>query len=151
PKGRVMSERAPSIVIVGSGFAGLGMAIQLKRSGFHDFVILEKSEALGGTWHDNTYPGCACGVPSRMYSYSFELNPGWTRMFAPQEEIRAYLERTADKYRVREHIRFRSAVEAMEWDDASRRWHVTVGDGTVYTPKAVISGIGALHIPFYPD
>ncbi len=67
----------------------LGMAIRLKQSGFHDFTVLEKSEALGGTWHDNTYPGCACDVPSHMYSFSFELNHGWTRMFAPQPEIRS--------------------------------------------------------------
>ncbi|MFD0688317.1 flavin-containing monooxygenase [Actinomadura fibrosa] len=146
-----MDERAPSIVIIGSGFAGLGMAIRLKQSSFHDFVVLEKSEALGGTWHDNTYPGCACDVPSHMYSFSFELNPGWSRMFAPQPEIRSYMERTADKYRVREHIRFGAAVETMEYDDAARRWNVTLADGTVLTPKAVVSGIGALHIPSFPD
>ncbi|MEU9023292.1 NAD(P)/FAD-dependent oxidoreductase [Actinomadura sp. NPDC048394] len=146
-----MSERAPAIVIIGSGFAGLGMAIRLKQSGFHDFVILEKSEALGGTWHDNTYPGCACDVPSHMYSFSFELNPGWSRMFAPQPEIRSYMERTADKYRVREHIRFGSHVDSMEYQDDSRRWNVTLTDGTVLTPRAVVSGIGALHIPSFPD
>jgi cation diffusion facilitator CzcD-associated flavoprotein CzcO len=146
-----MSERAPAIVIIGSGFAGLGMAIRLKKSGFHDFTVLEKSEALGGTWHDNTYPGCACDVPSHMYSFSFELNPGWTRMFAPQPEIRAYMERTADKYRVREHIRFGASVDSMEYDDGARRWNVTLADGTVLTPKAIVSGIGALHVPSYPD
>ncbi|MFV2177021.1 flavin-containing monooxygenase [Actinomadura sp. LOL_016] len=146
-----MSERAPAIVIIGSGFAGLGMAIGLKKAGFNDFVILEKSEALGGTWHDNTYPGCACDVPSHMYSFSFELNPGWSRMFAPQPEIRSYMERTADKHRVREHIRFGADVESMEYDDAAKRWNVTLADGTVLTPKAIVSGIGALHIPAYPD
>ncbi|NEA27881.1 flavin-containing monooxygenase [Actinomadura bangladeshensis] len=146
-----MSERAPAIVIIGSGFAGLGMAIRLKQNGFHDFVVLEKSEALGGTWHDNTYPGCACDVPSHMYSFSFELNPGWSRMFAPQPEIRAYMERTADKYRVREHIRFGARVESMEYDDDARRWNVALADGTVLTPKAIVSGIGALHVPSFPD
>ncbi|WP_433140720.1 flavin-containing monooxygenase [Actinomadura nitritigenes] len=146
-----MSERAPAIVIIGSGFAGLGMAIRLKQSGFHDFVILEKSEALGGTWHDNTYPGCACDVPSHMYSFSFELNPGWSRMFAPQPEIRSYMERTADKYRVREHIRFGSHVDSMEYQDDERRWNVALTDGTVLTPRAIVSGIGALHIPSFPD
>ncbi|WP_131738507.1 flavin-containing monooxygenase [Actinomadura roseirufa] len=146
-----MSERPPSIVIIGSGFAGLGMAIHLKRSGFHDFTVLEKSDALGGTWHDNTYPGCACDVPSHMYSFSFELNPGWTRMFAPQPEIRSYMERTAAKYRVHEHIRFGAAVESMEYDDTARRWNVALADGTVLTPRAVVSGVGALHIPSFPD
>ncbi|GAA4133449.1 NAD(P)/FAD-dependent oxidoreductase [Actinomadura keratinilytica] len=146
-----MDERHPAIVIIGSGFAGLGMAVQLKRHGFHDFVVLEKSQALGGTWHDNTYPGCACDVPSHMYSFSFELNPGWSRMFAPQPEIRAYLERTADKYGVRRHIRFGVAVEGMEYDETARRWIVTTADGAVLRPRAVVSGIGALHIPKYPD
>jgi cation diffusion facilitator CzcD-associated flavoprotein CzcO len=146
-----MNERTPAVVIVGSGFAGLGMGIQLRKAGFDDFVILEKSEALGGTWHDNTYPGCACDVPSHMYSFSFELNPDWTRMFAPQPEIRAYLERTADKYGVRDHIRFGAAVEGMEYDDAAKRWNVTLADGSVLTPKAVVSGVGALHVPSYPD
>ncbi|MFD0854722.1 flavin-containing monooxygenase, partial [Actinomadura adrarensis] len=139
------------IVIVGSGFAGLGMAIQLKRNGFDDFVILEKSEALGGTWHDNTYPGCACDVPSHMYSFSFELNPGWTRMFAPQPEIRDYMERTADKYGIRKHIRFGTAVDMLEWDEDGREWRVTTADGEVLTAKAVVSGVGALHIPSFPD
>jgi cation diffusion facilitator CzcD-associated flavoprotein CzcO len=74
---------APAIVIVGSGFAGVCMAIRLKQAGFHRFVILEKNEDLGGTWRDNQYPGCACDVPSHMYSFSFKLNPSWSRMFAP--------------------------------------------------------------------
>jgi cation diffusion facilitator CzcD-associated flavoprotein CzcO len=86
-----------------------------------------------------------------MYSFSFELNPGWTRMFAPQPEIRAYMERTADKYGVREHIRFGATVDAMEYDDAAARWNVTLADGTVLTPRAIVSGIGALHVPSFPD
>ncbi|GAA2434358.1 NAD(P)/FAD-dependent oxidoreductase [Actinomadura vinacea] len=146
-----MMESSPRIVIVGSGFAGLGAGIQLKRDGFDDFVILEKSRALGGTWHDNTYPGCACDVPSHMYSFSFELNHGWTRMFAPQQEIRAYLERTADKYGVRGHIRFGAAVDSMEYDEDAQAWKVTLAGGDVLTARAVISGVGALHIPSYPD
>ncbi|WP_242903955.1 flavin-containing monooxygenase [Actinomadura terrae] len=146
-----MAERTPAIAIIGSGFAGLGMAIGLKRSGFHDFVVLEKSDSLGGTWHDNTYPGCACDVPSHMYSFSFELNPGWTQMFAPQPEIRAYMERVADAYRVRDHIRFGHAVESMEYDGAARRWNLTLDDGRVLTPRAVVTGVGALHIPSFPD
>ena len=81
----------PAIVIIGSGFAGLCMAIALKRAGHRDFVILEKNDDLGGTWRDNKYPGCACDVPSHMYSFSFELNPGWSRMFAPQHEIWDYM------------------------------------------------------------
>ena len=139
------------LVIIGSGFAGLGMAIQLKKAGYHDFVILEKDDDLGGTWRDNRYPGCACDVPSHMYSFSYELNPDWSRMFAPQEEIWAYLRRCADKYELAPHIRFGSTVDALEWDDEARHWRVVLTDGTVLTPKAVVSGMGALHVPSLPS
>src|SRR5579871_6416819 len=80
------------VVIVGAGFAGLGMAIRLKQAGIHDFTVLEASDRLGGTWRDNTYPGVACDIPAHLYCYSFEPNPNWSRFFAPQEEILAYLE-----------------------------------------------------------
>jgi cation diffusion facilitator CzcD-associated flavoprotein CzcO len=82
-----MSGESTAVVIIGAGFAGLGMAIRLKQAGFHRFLILEKNEDLGGTWRDNHYPGCECDVPSHMYSFSFELNPHWSKMFAPQREI----------------------------------------------------------------
>ncbi|MBC6466023.1 flavin-containing monooxygenase [Actinomadura alba] len=141
----------PSIVIVGSGFAGLGMAIQLKKAGFHDFLILEKNADLGGTWRDNHYPGCACDVPSPMYSFSFELNPGWSRLFAPQREIWDYMRRCVAKHGLEPHLRFDSAVETMEWDEAAGHWEVTAADGSRYTPKAVIAGFGGLHIPSHPD
>jgi cation diffusion facilitator CzcD-associated flavoprotein CzcO len=139
------------LVIIGSGFAGLGMAIQLKKAGYHDFVILEKDDDLGGTWRDNRYPGCACDVPSHMYSFSYELNPDWSRMFAPQEEIWAYLRRCADKYELTPHIRFGATVDALEWDDGARHWRVVLADGTELTPKAVVSGMGALHVPSLPS
>jgi cation diffusion facilitator CzcD-associated flavoprotein CzcO len=139
------------ILIIGSGFAGLGMAIQLKKAGLHDFVILEKDDDLGGTWRDNRYPGCACDVPSHMYSFSYELNPGWSRMFAPQEEIWDYLRRCVDKYDIAPHIRYGASVESLEWDDGERRWLVTLAGGETLTPRAVISGVGALHVPSVPD
>jgi cation diffusion facilitator CzcD-associated flavoprotein CzcO len=106
------ADNDPAIVIIGSGFAGLCMAIALKRAGYDQFVILEKNDDLGGTWRDNTYPGCACDVPSHMYSFSFELNPGWTRMFAPQHEIWEYMRRCASKYGVDAHIRYGCLVVA---------------------------------------
>ncbi|MEO5876941.1 MAG: NAD(P)/FAD-dependent oxidoreductase [Streptosporangiaceae bacterium] len=140
---------SPSIVIIGSGFAGLGMAIRLKQSGFRDFVILEKSEELGGTWHDNTYPGCACDVPSPMYSYSFDLNKKWSRLFSPQPEIHRYMLDCADKHGLREHIRFGVRVETMEFDDAAKRWNVGTSAG-LFTPRAIVSGVGGLHIPKFP-
>ncbi|MFB4266181.1 flavin-containing monooxygenase [Nonomuraea sp. GTA35] len=141
----------PGIVIVGSGFAGICMAIKLKQAGHHDFVILEKAGELGGTWRDNSYPGCACDVPSHMYSYSFELNPDWSRMFAPQEEIQAYLRACAARYGITPHIRYGKHVVSMEYDDAARAWTVTTEDGDTLRPKAVISAIGALHIPKFPE
>jgi cation diffusion facilitator CzcD-associated flavoprotein CzcO len=138
------------LAIIGSGFAGLGMAIQLKKAGQDDFVILEKDADLGGTWRDNRYPGCACDVPSHMYSFSYELNPDWSRMFAPQEEIWAYLRRCVAKYDLERHIRYDSAVDGLEWDAGAGHWRVELADGSVLTPKAVVSGIGALHVPSLP-
>src|SRR5271156_6050374 len=152
----------PGIVIVGAGFGGIGMGIALKKAGFSDFVILEKSDDLGGTWHDNQYPGCACDVPSPLYSYSFELNPSWSRMFAPRREIWEYLRMCARKYGVDEHIRYGRRVEHMDWDDGSRRWHIATsrkpgsggksgGPAEDFQARAVVSAAGALHLPFYPD
>lgn len=145
-----MDERC-KIVIVGSGFSGIGMGIALKRAGFTDFVILEKGEDLGGTWRDNQYPGCACDVPSPLYSFSFELNPSWSRLFAPQREIWDYLRNCATKYGIDGHMRYGSRVEGMEWDDAARLWTVRTAAGGRYVAHAVVSGAGALHIPSYPN
>ena len=147
----------PGIVIIGAGFGGIGMAIALKRAGFSDFVILEKSDDLGGTWCHNQYPGCACDVPSPLYSYSFELNPSWSRVFAPQQEIWDYLRMCARKYGVEEHIRYGRTVERMDWDEGTRRWDIatraSAGEGQPenYRARAVVSAAGALHLPSYPD
>jgi cation diffusion facilitator CzcD-associated flavoprotein CzcO len=141
----------PGLIIIGSGFAGLCMAIRLKEAGYHDFVILEKNDDLGGTWRDNKYPGCACDVPSHMYSFSFELNPAWSRMFAPQAEIWEYMRHCADKYGIAAHIRFGRPVERMEWDDTVGRWRIATATGETYTARAIVSGIGALHVPSVPE
>ena len=144
----------PGIVIVGAGFGGIGMGIALKQAGFHDFVILDKGDDLGGTWRDNQYPGCACDVPSPLYSYSFELNPSWSRLFAPQQEIWDYLRMCARKYGLDEHIRYGCTVERMDWDDGARRWNIETVEGgelTSYRARAVVSAAGALHLPSYPD
>jgi len=144
----------PGIVIVGAGFGGIGMGIALKKAGYHDFVILDKARDLGGTWRDNQYPGCACDVPSPLYSYSFELNPDWSHLFAPQQEIWDYLRNCARKYHLDEHVRYGTVVERMDWDDRARRWNVeTVRDGQLesFHARAVVSAAGALHLPSYPD
>lgn len=137
-------------VVVGAGFAGLGMAIALLREGLRDFVVLEKASALGGTWRDNTYPGCACDVPSHLYSYSFEQNPKWSRLFAPQQEIWDYMERCADKYGVRGHLRFNSEVVRCEWDERRSFWRVHTKSGEAYTARYLVFGTGPLSQPSYP-
>jgi cation diffusion facilitator CzcD-associated flavoprotein CzcO len=122
------------VVVVGSGFSGLGMAIKLKEAGIEDFTVLEQAEAIGGTWRANTYPGCACDVQSHLYSFSFAPNPDWTRMFAPQEEIRAYLERVADDFGVRGTIRLNAAMTGAEWDEAAAVWRVEVNEVVAVVP-----------------
>jgi cation diffusion facilitator CzcD-associated flavoprotein CzcO len=137
-------------VVIGTGFSGLGMAIQLKRDGRDDFVVLEKADDVGGTWRDNTYPGCACDIQSHMYSFSFEQNPDWTRSFSSQPEIWAYLRRVTDSYGLRRHIRFGTEVTGARWDPDENRWHVTTAGGEEYVARFVVSGIGGLHIPNVP-
>jgi cation diffusion facilitator CzcD-associated flavoprotein CzcO len=139
------------IIIIGSGFGGIGMAIALKKAGFSDFVILESHADLGGTWRDNQYPGCACDVPSPMYSFSFELNPSWSRLFAPQPEIWEYLRACASKYGIDSHIRYGCEVGGLDWDSGEERWLVRTADGECLEARAVVSGAGALHIPSLPD
>ena len=141
-----------AILIVGAGFAGIGMAIRLKQAGIHDFTVLERADRLGGTWRDNTYPGAACDVPSHLYSYSFEPNPSWSRRFAPQGEILAYLEHCADKYGVRRHIRFGTSVTGASFDEHSGLWTVQINDSDALTARVLVSGSGhRLSRPMYPN
>ena len=137
------------VAIVGSGFAGLGAAARLAGAGRDDFVVLEKGQSVGGTWRDNTYPGCACDVQSHLYSFSFAPNPHWTRTFARQPEIRAYLESITDRYGLRDRLRFGREVTACEWDGTG--WTVTSADGSVVHARAVVWGTGPLHLPSLPD
>ncbi|GMV17807.1 MAG: 4-hydroxyacetophenone monooxygenase [Polyangiaceae bacterium] len=138
-------------IIVGSGFAGLGMAIALRRAGIRDFVVLEKAAELGGTWRDNTYPGCACDVPSHVYSFSFAPNPRWSETYATQAEIRRYMEQVADQFDVRRHIRFRTEAEAAELDVASGRWTLTTADGEKLRARILVAGLGPLARFSLPD
>src|SRR5262245_25132502 len=119
----------PRIVIIGSGFGGLGLAIRLKRAGIDSFTILERAETLGGTWRDNTYPGAACDVPSMLYSLSFELKTDWTRMWSGQAEIRAYIEECARKNDLLRHIRFGVEVASARFDEASGTWTIRTEGG----------------------
>lgn len=147
-----MTQRKDHILIIGSGFAGLAMAIRLKQSGIDDFTVLERAEQVGGVWRDNTYPGVACDVPSPLYSLSFAPNPGWTRLFAPQSEILAYLEDCAVRFNVKRHIRFSAGVVDARFDDATGLWTVRASDGSVHVARIVVSGAGnALTVPVVPD
>jgi cation diffusion facilitator CzcD-associated flavoprotein CzcO len=138
------------VAIVGTGFAGLGMAIKLKQAGRDDFVVLERADDVGGTWRDNTYPGCQCDVPSNVYSFSFALNPGWTRTFAPQPEIWDYLRAVTEQYGLRPHIRFGAALTGSEWDEAAQRWIVETSRGTL-TARVVVGAMGPLSEPAIPS
>lgn len=140
-----------SIVIIGSGFAGLCMGIRLKKAGIEDFVILERGAAIGGTWRDNDYPGCACDVQSHMYSYSFEPNPSWSRMFAPQREIRAYIERVAAKYELLPHVRLNQNMTGARYDERTKTWDVAIEDGTHYRADVLVAATGGLSNPAYPS
>jgi cation diffusion facilitator CzcD-associated flavoprotein CzcO len=137
------------VLIVGTGFAGLGMAVRLKQAGLDDFVMLERADEVGGTWRDNTYPGAACDVPSHLYSFSFAPNPDWSRSFSPQDEIQEYLRRTATEFGVRPHIRFRHEVLGAAWDETNQRWRVrtTAGD---FAAAVLVSATGALSDPAIP-
>jgi cation diffusion facilitator CzcD-associated flavoprotein CzcO len=139
------------ICIIGSGFAGLCMGIQLKKAGIDSFVILEKADKVGGTWRDNTYPGAACDVPSHLYSFSFEQNPTWSRKFSPQAEIQAYLEGCATKYDLLPHIRFGTEVSAAKFDPALGRWVVHTHGGNTLRTRVLISAVGQLSRPALPD
>ena len=113
-------------VIVGTGFGGMGAAIQLKRLGIDDLLMLEREDDLGGTWHVNRYPGLAVDIASVTYSYSFEPNPWWQHWYAHGPELKAYAEHVADKYDLRRHMRFDTVIEGARWDDAAQEWEVQV-------------------------
>jgi cyclohexanone monooxygenase len=143
------ADRDFDTLVVGAGFAGIGAAIKLEQAGFDDFAVLEKSDNVGGTWRDNTYPGCACDVPSALYSFSFAQNPDWSRAFAEQPEIQEYLERTASDYGVTRRIHFRTEVRDARWDPDGGRWQLDTTAGP-YTARVLIAGAGPLHEPNLP-
>src|SRR5450432_1028021 len=117
------------VVIIGGGFSGLGVAIRLLKRGITDFVILEKGSQLGGTWRENTYPGCACDVPSHLYSYSFAPKTSWSRVFAEQSEIQAYLLEVADRYGLMPYVRLDTEMLRSDWDAAKKRWQIQTNKG----------------------
>ncbi|MGB9013197.1 MAG: NAD(P)/FAD-dependent oxidoreductase [Aeromicrobium sp.] len=138
-------------VIIGTGFGGMGAAIQLHRDGFDDLVMLEREDDLGGTWHVNRYPGLAVDIPSSTYCYSFEPNPSWSRMYAPGAELKAYANRVADRYGLRRHMRFQTAVTTAHWDEDAQTWAVTTSAGEEYRARLIFTATGFLSQPKMPD
>ena len=151
PLKKPAAAQTVDVAIIGTGFAGLGMAIQLKKAGMDDFLLLEKADEVGGTWRDNHYPGCACDVPSHLYSFSFAQNPEWSRLFSPQPEILGYLKRITDEFGLRSHIRFQSALSEARWDDEAGVWQLRTAGGDHYRARVVVSGMGGLSTPAYPQ
>lgn len=139
------------VAIVGAGFAGLGVAIELRKAGINNFVIFEGEDGVGGSWRTNTYPGCACDVPSHLYSYSFEPNPNWPEAFSRQEDILQYIEHCADKYQLKPYIRFSTRVTNATFDGDNGCWKVTSDDGQVTEARVFVPATGALSHPKYPD
>ncbi len=138
-------------VIVGAGFGGMGAAIQLDRLGIHDYVIVEREDDLGGTWHVNRYPGLAVDIASVTYSYSFEPNPNWSRVFAPGAELKRYAEHVADTYDLRRRMRFDTTVTGATWDEAQQRWQVGIAGGDTLSARFLITATGFLSQPKMPD
>jgi cation diffusion facilitator CzcD-associated flavoprotein CzcO len=145
------ARATPVIAIVGAGFAGLGMAMQLARGGIRSFTIFERAGRVGGTWRENTYPGAACDVPSHLYSFSFEQNPNWARTYAGQEEILHYLERCAGDYGLGDHIRFGTDVRAARFDERRSRWTLELGDGSTFEADVLVTACGVLNRPQFPN
>lgn len=144
-------SRNVDAIIVGGGLSGIAAAIRLERDAdIHDYVVIERADELGGTWAKNTYPGCACDVPSTLYSYEFAPNPAWSRVFAPQAEILAYVQDVARRHRVPERTLLNTEVQSATWDDDAQHWRVETSRGT-YTAPTFVFAAGGLDAPTTPD
>jgi cation diffusion facilitator CzcD-associated flavoprotein CzcO len=143
--------RTPSVIIIGAGFGGLGVGIELLRAGVTDLTILEKADDIGGVWRDNTYPNAACDVPSSLYSWSFAPNPTWGHRYSRQDEILDYIHGAAVEHGVREYVRTGQEVESAEFDEESSRWRVTTTAGEVLEADVLIPALGQLSRPVVPD
>src|SRR6266850_1743270 len=133
-------DDAPTIAILGAGVAGLCMGIRLKQAGIDSFTIYEKSDRVGGTWNDNTYPGAGCDVPSHLYCFSFERNPEWTRKFSSQAEILTYLQHCAEKYGLGPHLRFHTEIAEARFDEGAGEWRLRTRGGEEIAAQVVVSG-----------
>src|SRR5689334_7090282 len=141
------SLRHVEVAIVGTGFAGLGVAAELQNAGVDDFVLLERANAIGGTWRDNHYPGCACDIPSHLYSFSYAPKHDWSRAFAPWHEIREYLERFTDDRGLRPKIELGQRLVEARWDEHTSRWRLRTAAGLHIVARFFLLGIGGLSNP----
>ena len=139
------------VAIIGGGFGGLGTAIRLLQEGKDNFILFERAKEIGGTWRDNIYPGCACDVPSNLYSFSFEQNPEWSRLFPRQPEILDYLNHCVDKYNLKPYIRCNTAITKLEFDEQEGFWRIYDQHGQCFTARLVVSATGPLNRPNIPD
>ncbi|CAB4332792.1 MAG: SidA/IucD/PvdA family monooxygenase [Actinobacteria bacterium] len=139
------------VVIIGAGPGGIVMGKRLLEEGFDEFVILEASDDVGGTWNLNRYPGCECDVQSAMYSFTFEFKPDWTKPYGRQPEILAYMREVADKYGVTPHCRFNDRVISASWDEAASVWTVTTESGAGFQAEILVSAVGMLTHPVWPE
>jgi cation diffusion facilitator CzcD-associated flavoprotein CzcO len=146
---RGVSSNRPSIAVVGGGFAGVGAVVMLRRAGYRDVTVFEKGERVGGVWHHNTYPGAACDVPSHLYEFSFEPNPRWSRRYAPQAEIQAYLEDVARRNGVFDRIRTSTEVQGARWDSERAKWVIQTTAGEHET-DVLVTACGQLSVPSVP-
>jgi cation diffusion facilitator CzcD-associated flavoprotein CzcO len=144
------ATQTPRVVIIGAGFGGLCMAIRLQKAGNRSFTILERGDDVGGVWRDNTYPGAACDVPSHLYEFSFEPNPDWSRRYAPQPEILAYLRHCADRYGLRPHIRFNTEVVGAAFDETRAVWQVRTAQDQTHEAEVLVTATGQLSRPAIP-
>lgn len=140
-----------AVAVVGAGFSGIGMAARCRRAGIDDVVVLDRGEAVGGTWRDNHYPGAACDIPSHLYSYSFAPNPDWSRAYSPQEEIRRYLEDCVTRFGVGDRIHLGHDVVDAAYDEAAGRWHLRTSAGAALSARAVVWATGPLSEPRVPN
>lgn len=140
----------PRVGVIGAGAGGIAMAIELACGGY-DFTIFDGADGFGGTWRHNTFPGAACDVPSHLYSYSYALNPRWSKTYATQAEILAYLERVAHDYGLGPHLCTGTRVDTLRWSDTGRRWMLTTEHGGQYDFDVVVSAVGMLDVPNIPD
>jgi len=141
----------PSITIIGAGFGGIGTAIELTRAGYTDVTVLEKAAGVGGVWRENTYPNAACDVPSSLYSWSFAPNPGWPHRYSRQDEILAYIERTAREQGVLDLVRTGVEVTSATYDDHARSWHLTTSTGERIDTDVLVTAVGQLSRPAIPE